>query len=100
MIEIILLRKIILVYFKPFFFESYNDGKIYRWIGVHKFGRYLLTGGIVIRKWSKSRMQSYTLKYIPMEAAIEFRYKSCFFEMLNNPFMIILIWRAFWWFGI
>lgn len=92
------IRNLLLIYFKPFSFEKYKYGAAYRMLGVHVFGRYLPTGGINIRRWTKSKMQSYTLKGISLASAIEFRYKSCFFESLHIPFFIVLMWRSLWWY--
>lgn len=96
--KVLPVRKMILFYFNPFYFEKYKNGLIYRIIGVHRFGRYLPTGGINIRRWTKRKMQSYTLKGLSLNAAEEFRYKSCFFEFLHIPFFAVLIWRSLWWY--
>jgi hypothetical protein len=48
-------RKLILLYFKPSRLERYRYGLIYRILGVHRFGRYLPTGGINIRRWTKGK---------------------------------------------
>jgi len=39
---------LVLIYFKPYSFEKYKYGLIYRMLGVHFFGKYLPTGGINI----------------------------------------------------
>ena len=93
-----MVRVIILLYFKPLSFEKYKNGLIYRLLGVHRFGRYLPTGGINIRRWTKKKMQSYTLKALSLNAAKEFKYKSCFFETLHIPFFVVLVWRSLWWY--
>lgn len=58
------LRNLLLQYYRPAFFEKFGYGIIYRFLGVHIFGKYLPTGGIQIRRLTKSKMQSYTLKKI------------------------------------
>lgn len=92
------IRKMILYYFKPFRFEKYKQGKIYRLLGVRQFGRYLPTGGINIRRWTKRSMPSYTLKGFTRNALKSFKYKSCFFETLHLPFFLFLLGRSLWWF--
>jgi hypothetical protein len=96
--KVLPLRNLILYYYKPFIFERFKHGFVYRLLGVHIFGKYLPTGGVNIRKWTRRKMQSYTLKGNTLSAAIEFRYKSCFFETLHLPFLIILLWRSLWWY--
>jgi len=92
-----LVRRLLIFYFAPFRFETYRDGVIFRMLGVHRFGRYLPTGGIVIRRITGKKMQAYTPKGLSLDALAEFRYKSCLFETLHMPFFIALTWRALWW---
>jgi hypothetical protein len=92
------LRRLLIKYYIPGRLEFYKDGMIYRFLGVHRFGRYLPTGGIVIRNITKKKMPAYTLKGLNRDALKEFRYKSCLFETLHMPFFIALTWRALWWY--
>ncbi len=93
-----LIRRILLLYYAPSPCETAGHGSIYRALGVHRFGRYLPTGGIAIRNLTGKKMQAYTLKSKTLAAVREFRYKSCLFETLHMPFFIALTWRALWWY--
>ena len=93
-----ILRRLLLFYFMPFFFEKIRYGCIYRILGVHVFGKYLPTGGINIRRWTGKKMQAYTLKSKSLESVKSFRYKSCFFELLHMPFFLFMLGRAIWWY--
>ncbi|TLX77036.1 hypothetical protein E9993_04965 [Labilibacter sediminis] len=86
LIRIKWIRKVILVYFTPFNGELYNKDLIYRALGIHAFGRFLPTGGIIIRRVTKSTMEAYTLKANSRSGAKEFLYKNCLFELLHLPF--------------
>jgi len=94
------LRSFLLLYFVPSHLEKKNSGLIFRILGVHKFGRFLPTGGIEIRRITGKKMQAYTLKSISLSSAQEFLYKSCFFESLHIPFFIVLFWRSLWWYFV
>lgn len=93
-----LFRRLLLLYYAPLPCETAGNGSIYRMLGVHRFGRYLPTGGIAIRNLTGKKMQAYTLKGLGLAAIREFRYKSCLFETLHMPFFIALTWRALWWY--
>ena len=43
-----LIRRILLLYYAPWSCETARHGSIYRMLGVHRFGRYLPTGGIAL----------------------------------------------------
>ena len=55
------LRRPLCVYLSPKAIERAGDGKLYRTLGVHHFGKIIPTGGIVIRRLTGARMAPYTL---------------------------------------
>lgn len=38
-------------YFKPKYFETYNQKPIYEYLGIKHFKKYLITDGDLVRKW-------------------------------------------------
>lgn len=38
-------------YFKPKYFETYNQKTIYEYLGIKNFKKYLITDGDLVRKW-------------------------------------------------
>ena len=79
-------RTILCRYFFPTAVEWWGQGRIYRLLGVHRFGSVLPTGGIVIRRITKARMEPYTLAGTSLGAARAFYYRTCVFESLHLPF--------------
>lgn len=87
-------RRLVCGYFWPKSFERWRRGLLYRSIGVHIFGALLPTGGSSIRRWTGARMRPYTLSRTSVDAARQFFYKTCVFEMLHMPFLVALIGLA------
>jgi hypothetical protein len=77
-------------YFFPTPSERWGWGRIYRLLGVHLFGAVIPTGGVVIRRLTGARMAPYTLARRTVTAAREFYYRTCVFESLHMPFLVVL----------
>ena len=91
--------RIVRGYFFPTRFEEWKHGEIYRRLGVDHFGRWIPTGGVNIRRATGQPMRSYTLSGVSINAAREFFYRSCVFELLHLPFALTLFLLAshrFW----
>ena len=84
------LRPAVCRYFWPNALERWDEGKFYRMLGVGLFGGLIPTGGIRIRRLTKSRMAPYTLTGTSVRAARAFYYKTCVFETLHLPFFLAL----------
>jgi hypothetical protein len=87
-------RRVICGYFFPNRVERWRRGLAYRLLGVHHFGAVIPTGGIAIRRWTKTRMAPYTLEGTSLRAARAFYYRACVFEGLHLPFLISLVLLA------
>ena len=85
------LKAIVRGYLNPTPFESVGNGRIFRLLGVHWFGKIIPTGGLAIRRITHSRMAPYTLAGTSLRAARDFRYRTCVFEFLHMPFFLTLI---------
>jgi len=85
------LRRAIRGYLIPTRFEEVGNGRFYRLLGVHRFGRVLPTGGIDVRRLTRSRMAPYTLTGTSLGAASDFFFKTCVFEVLHLPFFLVLL---------
>ena len=81
------LRGLVCGYFWPARWES----RIYRLLGVRQFGKIVPTGGIAVRRITRSRMAPYTLSGTSVGAARDFFYRTCIFEMLHLPFLVTLL---------
>jgi hypothetical protein len=77
------LKRLLILYFKPFWFENLGKGIIYKILGVNYFGMILPTGGVAIRRLTNSKMPAYTLESPTINSAIKFRYRSCMFEFVH-----------------
>jgi hypothetical protein len=84
-------RRMVCRYFSPSRIELANQGRIFRWLGVSRFGQYIPTGGIAIRRATGARMAPYTLAGTSVIAARDFYYRACVFETLHLPFFIALL---------
>ena len=92
------LDRVVRSYFLPSRIEEWDDGRLYRMLGVHRFGRWIPTGGAGFRRLTGWRMAPYTLTGISIDATREFFYRACVFELLHLPFaltMVALTVRAF-----
>jgi hypothetical protein len=85
------LRCILKAYFKPNSIEKLRDGRIYRLLGVHLFGKIIPTGGVLIRRLTGLRMLTYTLVKPSLRAAYNYRYKACMFESVHTVFFLVLL---------
>ena len=85
------LRRLVCGYFWPRGFERANNGRLYRLLGVRRFGRVIPTGGVAIRRLTGSRMAPYTLRGASVGAARDFYYRTCAFEAAHIPFLFILL---------
>jgi len=85
-----ILRFFIMSYFLPSDLELANNRKVYKILGVDKFGRYIPTGGISIRRITKAKMKPYTLKSSGTNSAREFFFRTIVFEFLHIPFLITM----------
>lgn len=85
------LRRCLCRYLRPNRLELWQGGRIYRLLGVHRFGRVIPTGGIAVRRLTGARMAPYTLKGTSIAAARAFYYRACVFEMLHLPFFLTLV---------
>ena len=85
------LRRAICRCYWPTRLERWRGGVVYRTLGVGAFGSVIPTGGIRIRRLTKSRMQPYTLVGSSLGAARAFYYKTCVFETLHLPFLAALV---------
>lgn len=85
------LRRALCAYFWPKRLEMWAGSKLYRTMGVRQFGRLIPTGGILIRRITKSRMAPYTLSGTSVGAARAFFYRTCVFESLHLPFLLVLL---------
>ncbi|UCF69308.1 MAG: hypothetical protein JSV80_08550 [Acidobacteriota bacterium] len=88
------LRRIVRAYFVPTQLERSGNGKLYRALGVHLFGRVIPTGGILVRRLTGARMRPYTLAGSSLGAARDFFYRACVFEVLHLPFFIALLFLS------
>jgi len=88
------LRRAACCYFWPNALERWHGGRLYRLLGVGLFGSVIPTGGIRIRRLTKSRMAPYTLSGTSVGAARAFYYKTCVFESLHLPFFLVLVGLA------
>lgn len=86
-----LLRRVFCAYYTPTRIEIAGQGRIYRWLGVPKFGRIIPTGGVNIRRATGARMAPYTLSGPSIRAARDFYYRACVFETLHLPFFLTLV---------
>jgi hypothetical protein len=68
-----------------------NNRKFYRVLGIDRIGRFIPTGGITIRRITKSKMRPYTLPSTNINSAREFLYRTIVFEFLHLPFLFALI---------
>lgn len=84
------LRRAICRYFTPSRIESAGGGRLYRWLGVAAFGRFLPTGGIGVRRLTGARMAPYTLAAATRRAARDFYFRASVFEALHLPFFLVL----------
>ena len=85
-------HRIVRGYLVPTWIEEWERGRVYRMLGVHRFGRWIPTGGAGIRRLTKQRMAAYTLAGVSITAAREFFYRACVFELLHLPFALTLLW--------
>ncbi len=85
------LRGALCRYLYPNGLEFWRRGRIYRLLGVHKFGSVIPTGGIVVRRVTGARMAPYTLTGTSRGAARAFYYRTCVFELLHLPFFLTLV---------
>lgn len=83
-------RRIVCGYFAPSRLERARDGLLFRALGVPRFGRFLPTGGIAVRRATGARMAPYTLSANSLAAARDFYYRACVFEALHLPFFLAL----------
>lgn len=83
-------RRSVCLYFAPWACERAGGGAVFRWLGVHLFGRIIPTGGVVIRRATGARMAPYTLRGTSLAAAREFYYRTCAFEAAHLPFCVTL----------
>jgi hypothetical protein len=81
-------------YFWPTTLERWRGGKFYDVLGVGLFGSVIPTGGIRVRRLTKSRMAPYTLSGTSVAGARAFYYKTCVFEFLHLPFFLALVGLA------
>ncbi len=86
-----ILRRAVCRYFYPSELERWRNGFVYRLLGVHLFGAVIPTGGIVVRRVTKTRMAPYTLAGQSLSAARAFYYRACVFEALHLPFFLTLL---------
>jgi hypothetical protein len=84
-------RSVVCPYFTPSKLELADNGRLYRWLGVPLFGRFIPTGGIAIRRATGARMVPYTLARSTVSAARDFYYRTCVFESLHFPFFVALL---------
>lgn len=84
------LRRAICRYFTPSRIESAGGGRLFRWLGIAAFGRFLPTGGIRVRRLTGARMAPYTLAAASRRAARDFYFRACVFEALHLPFFLTL----------
>jgi len=85
------LRTVFCAYYTPTRIETVGRGRLYRWLGVPKFGRVIPTGGVNIRRATGARMAPYTLAGPSVRAARDFYYRACVFETLHLPFFLTLV---------
>lgn len=85
------LRRLICAHFWPKQLELADNGRVYRRLGVSLFGRIIPTGGIEVRRLTRSKMTPYTLRATTVRAARDFYYRTCIFEALHTPFMLALL---------
>jgi len=84
------LRFIVLSYFLPLNVELTKNRKLYRFLGINKLGKYIPTGGISVRRITKTKMKPYTLKSTNVNSAREFLYRTIVFEFLHLPFFVAM----------
>ncbi|MDH3273980.1 MAG: hypothetical protein OEM64_00220 [Gammaproteobacteria bacterium] len=87
-------RSAFCTYYTPSKVELANNGRLYRWLGVALFGRFIPTGGIAVRRATGTRMAPYTLARSTVSAARDFYYRACVFESLHFPFFVALLLLA------
>jgi hypothetical protein len=85
------LRQLICAHFWPRQLELAGNGRIYRRLGVSLFGRVIPTGGVEVRRLTRTKMAPYTLRGTSVAAARDFYYRTCIFEALHTPFMLALL---------
>lgn len=85
------LRGALCRYLYPNPLELWQEGRVYRLLGVHLFGSIIPTGGIAVRRLTGARMAPYTLTGTSVSAARAFYYRTCVFEMLHMPFFLTLL---------
>jgi hypothetical protein len=85
------LRRLVRTYFMPSALERWRDGALFRYLGVHLFGRIIPTGGISIRRVTGARMAPYTLAGVSLESARQFFFRTCAFEAAHFPFFVFLL---------
>jgi hypothetical protein len=78
-----IIRRILLVYYRPFKLEIIGKGMTYKLLGVPVFGKFIPTGGFYIRRFTGWKMSSYTLESPTLKEARLFLYKSCSFESVH-----------------
>lgn len=69
-------------YFLPRRFEVWNEGAIYRFLGVSVFGKIVPTGGILFRRITGAKMVDYTLQGSSLSSSSirRFFFRTCAFE--------------------
>lgn len=81
-------------YFRPSRLELAGRSALYRWLGVARFGRFIPTGGIAVRRATGTAMRPYTLHRLSLRGARDFYYRACVFEGLHLPFFVALLLLA------
>jgi hypothetical protein len=77
------LRKALLAYFGSKGFELMSRGAIYRFIGVHLFGKIVPTGGVWMRRWTLMPMSAWVLEGLSRARARQYRYKAYALELVH-----------------
>lgn len=85
------LRHVLCGYFWPGPRELAGNGRLYRRLGVSRFGRVIPTGGVAVRRLTGWRMAPYTLRGTSLGAARQFYYRTCAFEAAHLPFFAALL---------
>jgi len=88
------LRRALCAYYLPTPLENAGDGRLFRWLGVPRFGGFLPTGGVTVRRVTGARMAPYTLAGTSRRAARSFFYRACVFESLHLPFLVAMLLLA------
>jgi hypothetical protein len=78
-------------YFRPFWFETYRKGLVYRLLGIRLVAYLIPTGGLLWRRLFKWKGWSFALVGPSIRAAGEFRYSTCVFESLHLGALLLML---------